>query len=102
MKSLIYFALDGRTATEDEALLNGMLRDGFGCRQRLMMRDNGIPTLIADNGQAAYEDRISDAWMGAAAPTTPPVVERIMGDSLTGQSAYESRIANAWRMPVNG
>lgn len=97
-----YFSMaDGRTVDASEALLNGVLRDGYGTRTRAMMKDQST---IADAdelrahergvslSQASYENRVSDAWRGEQ----PAPASRI-DDDAGGQAAYERRIANAWK-----
>lgn len=98
-----YFSMaDGRTVDASEALLNGVLRDGYGTRTRAMMKDQST---IADAdelrahergvslSQAAYENRVSDSWKNEQKSDPVPRT----GDDANGQAAYERRIADAWK-----
>lgn len=101
MRTMYFSAADGRTVDASEALLNGVLRAGYGTRNHAMMKD-GASLADADQrrserhgislSQATYENRLSDAWMGEQ----PSPVTQI-GDDADGQSAYERRVANAWK-----
>lgn len=65
-----------------------VLRDGHRMRVPLMMRDHAD-----DNGQDAYEQRISDAWKN---PSDVVASRPVVADE-DSQAAYERRITNAWK-----
>lgn len=73
MRTMYFSLADGRAVDASEALLNGVLRDGYGTRHHAMMKD-GVSIADADQrhserhgvslSQARYENRVSDAWKG--------------------------------------
>src|SRR5687768_18454701 len=53
---------DGMPVTEDEACPDGVLRSGYGMRAGAVLRDAAGNLINADDGQTAYELRVSQAW----------------------------------------
>lgn len=90
-----------------------VLGDGQGIRMSMMFADgasggarfqDGQPVDQAmpqddDNGQSAYERRISDAWRPGPRPTGSTVKDDAHDSDPTdnGQSAYERRLSDAWK-----
>ena len=84
----MYIRHDGIVVDAAEALdHNGALKSGYRFKMGLM-RDHDAGS--DSNGQAAYEQRIADAWRGDHNPV-------IAADAVNGQAAYEQRISNAWK-----
>lgn len=99
-------ARDGALVTADEALdASGAIKSGYGFKSPLMMRDHSGQVTILDNGQDAYERRISDAWKGEAPPApgtlitiSDAIAARVQQRGISAaQAAYELRVSDAWR-----
>lgn len=96
-----------RLAVPDSEALTaaGVLKEGYGIAG-LMMRDSQQQQ-VADNGQAEYERRISNAWKnrpGQVDPAHKPTVGDNQQPEITGsgQAEYERRISNAWKERPRG
>ena len=88
----------GRPVDEYGNLIE-ILQPGATLRTSMLMFDSvqkgvrGEIDQLQDNGQAAYEKRVTDAWK-----STHHILHVDAQDPAdNGQAAYEARITNAWR-----
>lgn len=83
-------AADGRVVTEEEALRNGTLRDGYTLRSGSITLMDGA---LRDS-RAVYQQRVSNAWRG-----TTPTSDATPTATPTGNfyDAYDVRLSDAWR-----
>lgn len=95
MKTYVRTA-DGSPVDEFTAMTpNGILRDGFTIRTKMLLMDSqsGIlntPHIQPDNTAAreARAVRLESAWKHPAPSPVKPTI---------GQTSYETRVSNAWR-----
>ncbi len=106
-----YRIKDGKSVDESEALLDGVLRSGYGLRTPLQFKDGGqertIPagyvldgSMVIADSQDEYERRISSAWMGndaRPAARKPHLAPYRHAPVSEAQEAYQRRISEAWR-----
>ncbi len=105
----VYLRRDGSHCTEEEALdAEGLLRDGFGVRLPLMLRD-GVRRVRNDTYDAALADSllVTDGFGGAAGlhrpgPRLPVMDADMIRRRRVVEDAYreaERADAEAWRHP---
>jgi len=108
-----YRIADGASVPEEEAVLEGLLRDGYGVRLSPFLRDSlgqeGVPAgyvldgqMLISDSQAEWEERISCAWRGADAQPQPPRIRQNLAPYRhapvsQSQEDWQRKLANAWR-----
>lgn len=95
MRGNYFRTADGREVGEDEALRNGVVRDGYVLRAPFTLMD-GVPSDLAAtarlaDARAAYDRRVTGAWRDGH-PVPQPT-----RDGQNCYDAYDSRVGTAWR-----